>query len=55
MWVCSASKVLSSEIQSKDFLPLTPNPDLARLEIRSEAEGRVNQPEVGAVHIKVGR
>lgn len=24
MWVCSASKVLSSEIESEDFLPLTP-------------------------------
>lgn len=24
IWVCSASKVLSSEIQSEDFAPLTP-------------------------------
>ncbi len=43
MWVCSASKVLSSEIQSEASLPPDPSPDLARPETRSKVEGEVNR------------
>lgn len=39
MWVCSASKVLSSEIQSEDSLPLTPG--LIWLVLKPDPEARV--------------
>lgn len=45
MRVCSASKVLSSEIQSEASLPPDPSPDLARTETRSKVEGKVNRSE----------
>lgn len=43
--ICSASKVFSSEIAGKGFLPVTPNPDMFRHETLSKAEGEVNQSE----------
>ena len=45
MWVCSASKVLSSEIQSEDVPAPDPSPDLTCLETRSTVEGKVNRSE----------
>lgn len=45
MWVCSASKVLSGEVQSESLRALDPGPDLARPETGSRVEGKVNRSE----------